>query len=703
MRDTQYTRFASAGTAIPSVLRAETRWLTWTLSKNPAGKMTKLPDRSTRNAPGFISYEAAVKRVGWSQPHLRGVGFAFTGGVTVLVDPKRTMHRLIALDLDGCLDGDEVADWAREIVEHYECSYTEVSPSGHGLRVFLLVENLRENFTTKVSVYADSLGGKNPELQVFGLGSAQYVTVTGQRLLHTTDEPATVSDLSWLIERFGMKEKPLGNAGLPSAFADVPSDDDISRRVEQGENGQDLIDANWQKLGFESASEGFGQLVKRVLRACNGDGMATVDWILDHTAWGRGDVEESADPARYARRSWVEGDVARCAGKTDGAKNPASVFEVLGEQPPPPKPAGRIINTRDFLARKQVQRFLIDGLLPRTGLAQFFGDPGCGKTPFAMSLAIHVAHAGFDSWFGHDVDHHGSVLYMVGEDSNGLAYRCEAEMKALGLDTVDGLYWTTQPGQLCDAEDVARWRDEVYALGEFALIVVDTQSRNFGAGNENDTQDMTAFVNNLARLAEQLQLLVVLVHHTGHKNKDRSRGSSVMFGALDASYEVAREDIGVTARSTKAKNWAEPEPLQGTLVPVELGRDHKGRPITAITLKQEPYDPTTAFEVGNLRDALDPREIQVLDAIADGAASVRAVAEAVGVSKSTVDRVLKELRTPRGSDKVTFVDESTLLLTKAGLVAIQAAVPGVPQISTPCPTAEEPGTARDSDNFLDLI
>ena len=49
------------------------------------------------------------------------------------------------------------------------------------------------------------------------------------------------------------------------------------------------------------------------------------------------------------------------------------------------------------------------------------------------------------------------------------------------------------------------------------MIVIDTLARNFGAGNENSTEDMNRFVASIDRyLREEFGSAILLVHHTGH-------------------------------------------------------------------------------------------------------------------------------------------------------------------------------------------
>jgi RecA-family ATPase len=70
------------------------------------------------------------------------------------------------------------------------------------------------------------------------------------------------------------------------------------------------------------------------------------------------------------------------------------------------------------------------------------------------------------------------------------------------------------------------------------MIIIDTLARNMG-GDENSTQDMNAFIQHLdTYLRQPWKCCVLVVHHRRGMDKDRSRGSTALKGALDAEYKV---------------------------------------------------------------------------------------------------------------------------------------------------------------------
>ena len=114
-------------------LLALDHWVCWRLEKNSGGKWTKVPyqarnpqlRKASSNDPStWADHDSACKAVEAGNAH--GVGF-------VLTDTP-----FAAFDLDDCFiegaAGGEVSSWARKLIEDAG-SYTEVTPSGSGLRI----------------------------------------------------------------------------------------------------------------------------------------------------------------------------------------------------------------------------------------------------------------------------------------------------------------------------------------------------------------------------------------------------------------------------------------------------------------------------------------------------------------------------------------------------------------------------------------
>jgi hypothetical protein len=710
--------------AVPSLLRSLDRWISWLPfeSKRADGtpKTDKVPDYPWKNPRFWLGWAALEERISVSQSR---PGFVFDGPVPV------TGGWLFALDLDACRDPltGEIAPWAVAVGLRCEWSYTEVTPSGTGLRVWVIVKEKpsrwgRQHFTP-LGVDVPKRG-KKPECQPFGASKLSFVAVTGQRLLESADEVKVIESFDWWPAIFGVtcdagavEASAVGTGS--AALGEEPEVEEIRARVESEPHGKDLLGADWQgwlerpagengTAPPASGSEAYFRLVQLVLRACRGHAGAAVKFLLRETTWGRGG---EGIGEKYQRAGWVESEVARVEAKTGaGARASGSVFEPLNDNPErphslsdgvvgapganaKPKEGPRLLGVEAFVRAAGSQMFLVKNLIARAAVTQFYGDPASGKTPFVLSLAIAVA-SGQTHWFGHKIMRHGVVVYMVGEDRTGVGHRVQAQLKAMGLSAKDvegRLFFTDRPGQLLDAGDVAKWVrliQETAGGQEVVLVVVDTQAQNFGPGDENDFEDMNRFVHNVERMTEVLDASMTLVHHMGHANKERGRGHSAMDGALASRFEVVAtesEDGGpkvTVARDRKHKNWAEPEALRAALVPVELYRDAEGDPVTAITLR----------EMGTEVFAEADRRRRLLTAVAAGHTSERALAAEMGGSRRMVRSLMVTLVQ---AGLLTKLGRNSYGLTPAGVRAISRVVHEENAAETPLDHGPEKWTNAD--------
>lgn len=209
---------------IPNELARYHQWVGWTYRWDGQVKAWKKPPRSPRsggpasvtNPATWGSFTEALDRA--AHPDCDGIGFVVT-----------TEDPFAALDLDHCISpNQQIAPWALAIVDTLN-SYTERSPSGRGLRIFL-----RGTLPKP--------GSRQGPVEVYGSG--RHVTVTGHHLegTPTTIEQRDVELTKVYRSIFGdpapAKEPLTGSSGrgavakahplsaVPSA-ATRPSDDRI--------------------------------------------------------------------------------------------------------------------------------------------------------------------------------------------------------------------------------------------------------------------------------------------------------------------------------------------------------------------------------------------------------------------------------------------------------------------------------------------
>ena len=239
---------------------------------------------------------------------------------------------------------------------------------------------------------------------------------------------------------------------------------------------------------------------------------------------------------------------------------------------PTHKQAFRLVHARD-IKMKPIQ-WLVHGIFEQDSLALLFGDPACGKSFLVIDVVLCVATG--TPFHGHRVEQ-GVVVYIAGEGHNGVKRRMNAWSlhKGVSHETAP-VYLSQMPAALTDAEMVAQVKTAIDMVsaeaGPPVLIVIDTLARNFGPGDENSTQDMGRFIQAADAIRAISQATVLIVHHSGHGDKQRARGAMALKGALDAEYRLDKDDAGIVRmEATKMKDAPRPEPCAFQMKSVPLG------------------------------------------------------------------------------------------------------------------------------------
>lgn len=305
------------------------------------------------------------------------------------------------------------------------------------------------------------------------------------------------------------------------------------------------------------------------------------------------------------------------------------------------RPRPIVVFTRADMVQPAPTEWLIDRWLVKGTLAGLVGPSGAGKSFLAIDWACRVATG--TPWMGNSV-RRGGVFYLAGEGQTGIRKRIAAwegyhgvSVAGQPLYVADTLPFLTDDFQAAGTvAAIEALEDELlFNCGgvDPALIVVDTVARAMGGANENDAGDMGRLIGAMDWLRTRWGALVLAVHHTGHTDPNRARGSSAFKAALDSEFVVTADDPRVRLAVTKGKDWESPLPvvLEKHLVPVEIsGSD--GRPLrdSSLILRADNEAAITALKRG---DAYRLRK--------DGE-SIRDIAKVLGVSKTTVSRWLGE-------------------------------------------------------------
>lgn len=182
---------------IPQALKDLDQWVLWKFELVNGG-WTKIPytpwgqRASCSNPSTWLSFAEVYQA--YQQGGFDGCSIALAPG-----------DDLAGIDLDKCLDeSGEPNALADQVLEQFACTYTELSPSGRGVRIFCYGTPRR---TGK--------GGEGNWIEVYDHTSPRFLTVTGHWMDHAGSYvEAAQEELDWLHEEH-MGDRPLDVAVIP--------------------------------------------------------------------------------------------------------------------------------------------------------------------------------------------------------------------------------------------------------------------------------------------------------------------------------------------------------------------------------------------------------------------------------------------------------------------------------------------------------
>lgn len=232
--------------------------------------------------------------------------------------------------------------------------------------------------------------------------------------------------------------------------------------------------------------------------------------------------------------------------------------------------------------------YLVKHLLAPSELTVLFGRSGHFKSVLAMDLALSVASG---REFHGMKARRGGVLYVAGEGHGGIRKRARAWLLAHGFDAASeqpALYVTSAGADLIAHPDQVQatvGRASAILGLQIELLVIDTLAANFGPGDENHASDMQLAIAGAREAAHGAAVL--LVHHTGHGEAERERGSYALVAAADVRLRAVYDEISKTVELEwlKLKDDERPERVafNWRTVPLEW-QDADGEELSSVVL-----------------------------------------------------------------------------------------------------------------------
>lgn len=388
---------------IPAALRARDQWVCWRLeAREGDDKLTKVPyqaARPNRKASSkaehtWSSLALALQTAADPRHKFDGVGYVFSAD-----DPYA------GFDLDNIIDEQgTIADWAKMWLLDM-ATYAEISPSGRGVKGIAIGK-----------LPGSGINAGSVELYDQG----RYFTITGRRLDGHPAEPQPVNGALDRLYAFAQQQQALREATQEEKRQRAYAVAALTKELERVQSAPE----GTRNSALNRAAFSLAQFI--------GTNLLSEDEIADALSRAAGANGLSIGEIRATLRSGIK------AGSQETRKIPPPKDQdavsgdlVSADEAPLARPVEQVafptpISAAD-LARKDIEptRYFIPDML-RAGLALFVGNPGIGKTPALVQLALAFATGG--KWLGAIQVMQCRVLYI------GVEYD-EAYLKEVLIDS----------------------------------------------------------------------------------------------------------------------------------------------------------------------------------------------------------------------------------------------------------------------------
>ena len=281
-----------------------------------------------------------------------------------------------------------------------------------------------------------------------------------------------------------------------------------------------------------------------IIHAADTSGLGTDDGRRSIQATMRSGIMQGGNNPFFVTGNWFEHPDDEQSSEEPLKKNPDDGFELDSDKPYSLPPS------------------IIKGLAPRNGIAFIGGQSGAGKTFIAVDLAISLATG--QPFFGKRVKEKVGVIIIAGEGAQTLQPRITTAKKARSIHTPLPIAWTDTFPDFTKAEEVKAFilklkRMKQRMLEQYGVrmgcIVIDTLAAVFNLADENDNSEASKIIRAMKVIGDELDALIMPVHHYGKGAETGLRGASAWRAGSDSVLSITADRNQLTGLVTDHSLW----------------------------------------------------------------------------------------------------------------------------------------------------
>ncbi len=508
---------------IPEELKQLPIWCVWNLEKG--GKIPYNPrtgyKAKSNNLNSFTPFKTASKAV--SDGRYNGVGIGIFYGIS-------------AIDIDHCLNDRVLSDMAADIIQRMN-SYTEISPSGNGIRIIFKAPDWQYN----KELYYIHNQKRGLEIYVSG-ATSKFVTITGNAINNVPIADCSVA-LQEVLDLY--MQRPSAQIHTDTTIVQ-PAGDFLQIGLEYDAKLRDF----WNGIRpLKSESENDFGFMRKLLYWVNGN---VDEAIRAFCSSPYAQQKDEKHKKKLERKDYLMMTAKNAMPDRTAAQDYEQwILEHTAKHITQPikEANNKVSKGLSIISASDLQKedfppitYLVDGLLPE-GTSLLAAAPKIGKSWYVLDMGLKIASGlPFLNKFTTKV----GVLYLALEDTHR---RLQDRMNKLLQNNPSpaSFYFSTEASSI-DNGLIESLEATIKEKPDIKLIIIDTLQKirsQSKAGNNVYQQDY-AEIGAVKSFADKHNVSVLFVHHL-RKMKDGDdqfnmiSGSTALMGAVDTSFVITKK------------------------------------------------------------------------------------------------------------------------------------------------------------------
>ena len=263
--------------------------------------------------------------------------------------------------------------------------------------------------------------------------------------------------------------------------------------------------------------------------------------------------------------------------------------------------------TDEDLEKLPPPSWLVDDIIPETGIGAIYGASGSYKSFLTIDLLAHIGNG--KAWFGKDTKKK-PVIYIALEGNAGIPKRIKA-WKILNHTSSNINHLNRDINiNFRDNSNIDYLIEKIKDAGlDGGVICIDTLAQAGGDMDENSSKDMGYMIKTFQYIQQELGGVVLIVHHTGKANDKGMRGHSSLYASLDFALECIadKKKRKASFKIAKSKDGDDSLDYNFTLNIINTGNEDNGKAITSLAVS--PVVEITTIQ----KSELEKQELAELD------------------------------------------------------------------------------------------